>query len=110
MEYARHLFGLVVPVKAVCYGHGLLCKLSIADLKLIVEYTLRTAVCKVGSVSVTDDCCLCGNLKGAALSSMGCGRNYGCLLGSLATFSVSDLSTTLLIHIHWPQLESVGRN
>lgn len=63
MEYARHLFGLVVPVKAVCYGHGLLCKLSIADLKLIVEYTLRTAVCKVGSVSVTDDCCLCGKLR-----------------------------------------------
>ena len=38
MEYARHFLGVVVPVKAVCYGHGLLCKLSIADLKLIIEY------------------------------------------------------------------------
>jgi len=41
----KHLFGVVVPVKAVCYVDALLCKFSIADLKLLIEYTLRTAVC-----------------------------------------------------------------
>lgn len=44
MECARHLFGVVVPVKAVCDVYSLLCKFSIADLKLLIEFTLRTAV------------------------------------------------------------------
>jgi len=39
------LFGVVVPVKAVCHVDGLLCKFSIADLKLLIEDTLRTAIC-----------------------------------------------------------------
>ena len=65
MEYARHVLGVVVPVKALCYVYGLLCTLSIADLKLLSKYTLsvRTAVCKVYNVSVTDHCCLCGKLR-----------------------------------------------